>query len=90
MENFLASRSSIAKPGLQPKATANLFSSLANRTTVRPDHAPPMEKLPLPDTAEAVPHGHEPQIELVRENDAVQRIVVVCKCGERIELDCVY
>ena len=90
MENFLASRPNIAKPGIQPKTTANLFASLANRTTVRPAHAPAMEKLPLPDASETPSHGHEPQIELVRENGAVQRIVVVCKCGERVELDCVY
>ena len=39
---------------------------------------------------EHVAHAHEPQVELVREDGVVQRIVIVCRCGERIELDCAY
>lgn len=92
MENFLASRPSISKLGVQPKATANLFASLANRTAARPVATASADKPVTPVAAEtaAAPHLHEAQVELIRENGAVQRIVVVCKCGERIALDCVY
>jgi hypothetical protein len=30
------------------------------------------------------------RIECVREGDRVTRIIVVCACGERIEIDCLY
>ncbi len=90
MENFLSARPSIAKLSVPPKTTANLFASLASRTVHRAHLAPPVEPPAAQPPAEHLPHQHETQIELVRENGAVQRIVVVCKCGERIELDCVY
>lgn len=32
----------------------------------------------------------EPQIILIREGDAVKAIEVVCKCGERIRMNCVF
>jgi hypothetical protein len=41
-------------------------------------------------------HGHAehagvtPQIECVREGDRITRMIVVCACGERIEIDCLY
>jgi hypothetical protein len=34
--------------------------------------------------------GVAPQIECVREGDRITRLVVVCACGERIEIDCLY
>lgn len=38
--------------------------------------------------------GHEPETEpqiiLVRDGDAIQAIEVVCTCGQRIRLKCVY
>ncbi len=91
MENFLSARPSIAKLSVPPKTTANLFASLANRAVHRATGlAPAVEHLAAQLAGEPPPHAHEAQIELVRENGAVQRIVVVCKCGERIELECVY
>ncbi len=33
---------------------------------------------------------HVPQIECVRQGDRITRLVVVCACGERIEIDCLY
>jgi len=52
-------------------------------------------------SAGAVPHakgqgqhaehaGVTPQIECVREGDRITRLIVVCACGERIEIDCLY
>ena len=90
MENFLASRPSIAKLGVKPKASAHLFTSLANRTPARPVTPSPSDPSAAPATPGSASPCHEPQVELVRENGAVTRIVVVCKCGERTELDCIY
>ncbi len=90
MENFLSARPSIAKLGTSPKTSANLFASLANRTAHRAGPSPAVEHSTAQSPVEHLPHQHEAQVELVHENGAVQRIVVVCRCGERIELDCVY
>lgn len=90
MENFLSARPSIAKLGVPPKTTANLFASLANRTVQRTGAAPAVEHPAAQLAVAPPPHAHAAQVELVRENGAVQRIVVVCTCGERLELDCVY
>jgi len=41
-------------------------------------------------------HGHTehagvtPQIECIREGDRITRMIVLCACGERIEIDCLY
>ena len=34
--------------------------------------------------------GVAPQIECIREGDRISRLIVVCACGERIEIDCLY
>jgi hypothetical protein len=34
--------------------------------------------------------SQEPDIQLIQENGQLKRIVVVCSCGERIELECAY
>lgn len=41
-----------------------------------------------PQPAEA--HPDAPQIELVRRDGKIQRIIVTCTCCKRIELDCEY
>lgn len=35
-------------------------------------------------------HGHEPQVECIKQGDKVVRLVITCTCGERIEVDCLY
>jgi hypothetical protein len=37
----------------------------------------------------AAPSG-APDIQLVKENGQVRKIIVLCSCGERIELECAY
>lgn len=34
--------------------------------------------------------GATPAIECVRDGDRVSRLIVICACGERIEIDCLY
>lgn len=36
------------------------------------------------------PGPHAPHVEVVKEGDKVTRLVVVCTCGERIEVECLY
>ncbi|MBI5688821.1 MAG: hypothetical protein HZC55_01895 [Verrucomicrobia bacterium] len=34
--------------------------------------------------------GSEPHVEVVKEGDKVVRLVVVCSCGQRVEVECLY
>ncbi|HYD83457.1 MAG TPA: hypothetical protein VEA63_05380 [Opitutus sp.] len=34
--------------------------------------------------------GASPSVEVVKEGDKVVRLVVVCGCGERVEIECLY
>lgn len=40
------------------------------------------------DPAAAKLHG--PTVEVVKEGDKIVRLVVVCVCGERVEIECLY
>lgn len=53
--------------------------------------APPGPALtPRTNPEEDPPAGHAPQIDLVKQGDKIVRIVVVCSCGERTEIECLY
>lgn len=102
MESFLAGRATVAKlptsgdrasssggggfsPMFEPKVepatpAAVVVSAPASATPAKPFSPAP----------EPVAHTHQVSVEVVRVDGAVQGIVVTCKCGERIELDCVY
>ena len=34
--------------------------------------------------------GVQPTVEVIKEGDKVVRVVVVCGCGERVEIECLY
>lgn len=34
--------------------------------------------------------GASPAVEVIKEGDKVVRLVVVCSCGERVEIECLY
>lgn len=34
--------------------------------------------------------GSQPTVEVIKEGDKVVRLVVVCSCGERVEIECLY
>jgi hypothetical protein len=34
--------------------------------------------------------GAHPTVEVIKEGDKVVRLVVVCSCGERVEIECLY
>jgi len=35
-------------------------------------------------------HGAQPTVEVVKEGDKIVRLVVICGCGERVEIECLY
>ncbi len=100
MENFLASRPAITKLGSSMKnLSGGVFTPMGEKKTdaviVTP---PPGAATPAAGTS-LLAHGagqagdddfHAVRVEVIRENGAVERIVVHCQCGERIELDCLY
>lgn len=34
--------------------------------------------------------GAQPTVEVIKEGDKVVRLIVVCSCGERVEIECLY
>ncbi len=34
--------------------------------------------------------GHEPTVEAIKEGDRVTKLIVTCRCGEKIEILCAY
>ena len=45
---------------------------------------------PLPVGAPGAEACAEPQVNVIRDGDTVRAIEVVCTCGKRVVLDCVY
>ncbi len=43
---------------------------------------------PAGNAAAAVPLPREPQVELLRQPDGTNKIIVTCTCGKRIEITC--
>lgn len=70
-------------PGFVPLAAAGFAST----GPLVPAGAPPPPPAP-PPTSEG--HRHEARVELVRDGDVVRGLVIVCLCGERIEVECLY
>lgn len=34
--------------------------------------------------------GHGPAVEVIKEGDKVVRLIVICSCGEKTEIECLY
>ena len=75
MKPFLQGRKVLDTPGL-PKPTAKV-------TPVN-----------LPAVSNPVVHhaggGHGPSVEVIKEGDKVVRLIVICSCGEKTEVECLY
>lgn len=52
--------------------------------------ATPFARTREPLESEEAPARETPEIEIIQENGKIRRIVVTCKCCERIELECDY
>jgi hypothetical protein len=77
MNSFLQGKKILSVAPLRPMATAAAGPSLATGTK--------------PHSATSAGHTMaQPTVEVVKEGDKVVRLVVVCSCGERVEIECLY
>jgi len=64
--------------------------------TISPGETKPLKNIQVPaDKADDSVEGsgdsaHGPKVNIVRDGDKITQIIVGCKCGETIPLDCVY
>jgi hypothetical protein len=64
-------------PGLTTAVPADVSASTVTNPSIAPIVSPP--------------HEHSaPAVSFKRDGDKITRIVVTCRCGETIELTCVY
>ncbi len=73
------------KPFLQGRKTLDTPSLTSQ--------APSKASVTLPSVSH--PTGHHthasgPSVEVIKEGDKVVRLIVVCSCGERTEVECLY
>jgi hypothetical protein len=79
MNSFLQGKKTLSVAPLRPFASA-IPSAAASATPNASRTAPP-----------AAPSSHgSPTVEVVKEGDKVVRLIVVCGCGERVEIECLY
>lgn len=76
MNSFLQGKKTFAGPPLRPMASS-----------ARPSVAP--IGISHHGTDKSCGTG-QPTVEVVKEGDKVVRLIVVCSCGERVEIDCLY
>ena len=55
-----------------------------------PSHRVRLSRELIPVGAPAHDHANEPQIILIRDGDTVKAIEVICTCGQRIRMNCVF
>ena len=64
--------------------------------TISPGEAEPLKNIQVPaDKAKDPDEGsggtaHSSKVNVVRDGDKITQIIVECKCGETIPLDCIY
>jgi hypothetical protein len=77
MNSFLQGKKILSISPLRPMATS--APSVAPAAGVTSHAAPPVTSA-----------GSHPTVEVVKEGDKVVRLVVVCSCGERVDIECLY
>lgn len=78
MNSFLQGKKTLLVPPLRPMAPPPAGIAGA---------APAASRAAAKPIACADSH---PTVEVVKEGDKVVRLVVVCSCGERVEIECLY
>ncbi|HRE80374.1 MAG TPA: hypothetical protein PLN52_04960 [Opitutaceae bacterium] len=81
MKPFLSGRPSAGNPALKP--TGGSPHSISGVQAIGSGARPGSHE-------GSTAHGHEPQVECIKQGDKVVRLVITCTCGERIEVDCLY
>lgn len=80
MNSFLQGKKTLTVPPLRaPAATPRALIASAAKPA---PHAVSKTTAPCP--------GATPTVEAIKEGDKVVRLVVVCSCGERVEIECLY
>ncbi len=79
MNSFLQGKKTLLVPPLRPMAPPPAGVAGAAPAASRAAAAKPI----------ACADSH-PTVEVVKEGDKVVRLVVVCSCGERVEIECLY
>lgn len=77
MNSFLQGKKAFTGPSLRP--LTGPLRSAATTTAISSVHA-----------HEKHAGSSQPTVEVIKEGDKVVRLVVVCSCGERVEIDCLY
>jgi hypothetical protein len=77
MNSFLQGKKNLAVAPLRPMAGPNPMAAQFSGATVRNGHGG------------ACASSH-PTVDVIKEGDKVVRLVVVCSCGERVEIECLY
>lgn len=72
---------------LQGKKTLSIPPLKTVSAGIRPANTPAAASRPASPVN--VAHG-QPTVEVVKEGDKVVRLIVVCGCGERVEIECLY
>lgn len=81
MNSFLQGKKTLTVPPLRAPAAVP-------RAPIAPTTAKPASDTVSKKSAPCP--GATPTVEAVKEGDKVVRLVVVCSCGERIEIECLY
>ena len=92
MQDFLATRAPVTKWGAVTPPPSLHFVPLAaaGLASVGPLLPAAGSALPSASTDAGEEHRHEARVEVVRDGGIVRGIVIVCPCGERIEVECLY
>jgi hypothetical protein len=89
MKSFLEGRATVAKERAEiarPAPTTNYVLPAFARTPKAPEREIDDRPAPAPQ-----PTRHsEATVETVEEEGVVRKIIVVCSCGERVEIHCGY
>ena len=76
MNSFLQGKKTFSGPPLRP-VTAGVKPSVAPASVAH-------------SAADKSCGTGQPTVEVIKEGDKVVRLIVVCSCGERVEIDCLY
>ena len=83
MQDFLHGRLSCSpQSGSTPDSGAPGFVGM--------EHSHPSGAGTAPSTQARTAQANLPDVQFVKENGQIRKIIVLCSCGERIELECAY
>lgn len=83
MKSFLQGKNTLSIPALRPPSSAAAPANVSCATSR------PAVKSPGHSHAHAPASGNA-TVEVVKEGDKVVRLIVICGCGERVEVECLY